>query len=360
MKLVFIQQNDANSNGAVIREWVVSDASHVTKHQIIAHVETSKAIYDVEASTDGILVHSASVGSEVPFSKPIATIFEAGESIEKAKLTNKASPRITKKAAALADQYGIDIALITSDGIISEDDVRAFVGDNKSAQTSFLTPVEYPSSVKKVLVIGAGNGLAQVADILMHYPEYRIVGCVDDSEKYSGMEPFGVKLFGKVTEAKKLFKEKIIDCAIVAISSNVSVRKEIFELVRSWGIPFINAIDPSARINRFSALGSGNVICSFVHIGTYTQLGDNNFVSAHCNIDHHNIWGSHITLGPGCHFSGRVQVSDCVKFATGIFVQNGIVIGQDTTIASGAMITASIPSHSLVKTQVTYTITQKP
>lgn len=366
MKSVFIPQNDANSSSAIIREWTIADKSIVSKNQIVAHVETSKAIYDVESPCDGTLIIKATLGAEVSFTTPIAIIIEPGESVDLtdetliSKSKNQKEIKATKKAQALAANYNINLELIEKNGIISEEDVLKLVGStNKKSSEIFLNPNQMPIGVKKVLVIGAGNALAQISDILSHQHEYSIVGCVDDTEKPISKSPFGVPLLGRISEAKSLFKERVIDCAIISISSSVKARKEIFQMVSSWEIPFINAIDPSARINRFSNLGVGNVICSFVHIGTYTSIGDNNFISAHCSIDHHNIWGSNITLGPGCHFSGRVKVEDDVKFATGIFVQNGIVIGQNSTIASGAMITGSIPMDSIVKTQVGYSVIKK-
>lgn len=370
MKPIILHQSDSNSTSATIREWKAADRSNVTKGQIVASVETSKALYDIEASADGVIVHLANVGDEVPFQKELALVAEGPEKPDQvlaqwkkagtSKPKTDDSVKATKKAQALAESLHIDLASIKKDGIINEDDVKKAAGNSgKKSAIRFLGPDEYPAGVKRVVAIGAANALAQLVDILAHDPSCRLVGCVDDSDSLVSNRPFGIPLIGKTKDLKKLYADNAFDHAIVTVSSSNAARKKLFEEARALGIPFINAIDPSARILSNSSLGVGNVICAFVHIGTLTSLGDNNFVSAHCSIDHHNIWGSHNTLGPGCCFSGRVKVGDGVKFATGVFVQNGIEIQNSCTIASGAMITTSIPANHIVKTTVTHHIIAK-
>ena len=118
----------------------------------------------------------------------------------------------------------------------------------------------------------------------------------------------------------------------------------------------IRLFTASLNFNRHSFIGEGNVICSLVHIGTCAYIGNNNFISAKGNIEHHNIWGSHITTGPNCITSSRVEVGDCVKFGTGIFIQPGIAIGKNCLISSGSIITRSIPDNHAVKIKLSYDI----
>ena len=94
---------------------------------------------------------------------------------------------------------------------------------------------------------------------------------------------------------------------------------QLYSKSKKLKIPFTNAICPSTRINRHSSIGEGNVICSLTHIGTCSSIGNNNFISSQTNIEHHNVWGSHITTGPNCNTSSRVKIDDCVKFGMGIY-----------------------------------------
>ena len=71
------------------------------------------------------------------------------------------------------------------------------------------------------------------------------------------------------------------------------------------------------------------------------------------SIDHHNVWGSHITTGPNCATSGVVTVGDEAKFGTGIFVQPNLNIGAGCVVASGSIIIRSIPDRHIVKARIT-------
>ena len=112
-----------------------------------------------------------------------------------------------------------------------------------------------------------------------------------------------------------------------------------------------------ARLNRGVMLGEGNIICAFVHVGVETRVGNNNFLSAYTSIDHHNLWGSHITTGPAVATSGCVEVEDDVKMGTGIFIQPHITVGKGAQIASGAVLTRSVPAMHAAKTRINTELT---
>jgi acetyltransferase-like isoleucine patch superfamily enzyme len=182
------------------------------------------------------------------------------------------------------------------------------------------------------------------------------VGCLDDDVETQGRALFGVPVWGKLETLAAAWREKRFDRAIVSISTNIPLRKSLAERCRALGIPLANAIDPTVRLNRGVVLGLGNVLCSQVHVGVATVLGDNNFISSHTSIEHHNTWGSHNTVGPACATSSRVLVGDEVVFGTGIFIQPGVGIGSRCRIASGAVLAQTIPADHAVKMQAQYRI----
>lgn len=363
---VVIPQLDANSESAKLVRWELEDGAMVQKGDPICTVETSKAIYEVTAEAAGILVRIVDEGGEAPFNVPIGYI--AADAEEAGKLRDSgggnataedsaAAPRATRKATGLARKHGLDLAEIASEGIITEKDVEAHLKKLGRLLPERMAPGELPAAVKRVLVIGAGYGAMQVIDILLNYSDVRVVGCVDDDRALHGREIFGVPVIGSIGEIPDLWQAKRFDHAIIAISTSIRLRKRFYGECTALGIPMINAIDPTVKINRGAVIGSGNVICSQCHIGVAARLGENNFISAHTSIDHHNIWGSHITTGPNCATSGAVTVGDEVKFGTGIFVQPNLTIGRESIIASGAIIIRSIPERHAVKTRVQMEVT---
>jgi acetyltransferase-like isoleucine patch superfamily enzyme len=89
-------------------------------------------------------------------------------------------------------------------------------------------------------------------------------------------------------------------------------------------------------------------------------VGDNNFLSAYCSIEHHWVLGSHCSFGPAVVTSSRVRIGDRVRFGTGISVEPAIEIGQDSIIASGLALTGHIPPNSLLKAHTGYSIRPRP
>ena len=80
-------------------------------------------------------------------------------------------------------------------------------------------------------------------------------------------------------------------------------------------------------------------------------MGDNNLISAHCDIEHHNHIGSHILFGPGVMTSGDVKIGDLCSLGAGVNIEPHVIIGSDTAIASGSTIIFSIPSNTIIKSE---------
>jgi len=389
IKALVVEQSDLNSESALLVEWTAADGATIEAGQIVCRVETTKAIIEVPAPARGRLFHGFPAGASVVFNRPIAYLAETAEEAEEAQrkaraIGKNAAPAVkaTKKARQLALQYGLSLEGIDAQGgLVTERQVYAALGmkpaeigvsvvpsDGRAARPYLDLPgmaaagasPDLPAGAARVLVLGAGLGAMQVIDILLNDPTQRPVGCLDDDPEAQGRALFGVPVWGQLDLLETAWREKRFDRAIVSISTNLPLRKSLAERCGALGIPLANAIDPTARLNRGVVLGLGNVLCSQVHVGVATVLGDNNFISSHTSIEHHNRWGSHNTVGPACATSSRVLVGDEVVFGTGIFIQPGVGIGSRCRIASGAVLAQTIPADHAVKMQAQYRIVPNP
>ena len=81
------------------------------------------------------------------------------------------------------------------------------------------------------------------------------------------------------------------------------------------------------------------------------MIGNNNFLSAYTNIEHHNILGDHCTFGPGIFTSSRVKIDNHIKFGTGIFIEPGVSIGSDSIVSSGSVLVKNVDEKTIVKKQ---------
>ncbi|MGO9898184.1 MAG: biotin/lipoyl-containing protein [Solirubrobacteraceae bacterium] len=366
MIAVTIPTTDVNSESAVVVRWYVEDRAQVAQEEALVEIETSKAILDVAAPQDGILLRLHEEGDQLKVDQPLGYLFETIEALERYEqersvavtVPQENAGRITAPARRRAEELGLDIDEIASgtEGLVTTKMVEAFAPrTGRGADLELPDPLEAEPGARRLVIIGAGLGATQLLDILLHDDAQQAVALVDDDRDLFGDVVDGVPVVGGFERCLALFKAKAFDAAVISISTSVPARTRLRELCRQAGIPLANAIDPSARIARNVGMGDGNVICAQCHLGVGTTLGDNNFISAYNSFDHHNELGSDISTGPGCMTSGLVTVGDRCRFGTGVFIEPYVKIGAGVQIASGAVIVGSIPADHVVKTRIVTT-----
>jgi acetyltransferase-like isoleucine patch superfamily enzyme len=370
MKPVMIPTTDVNSERAIVTAWRVPDRSPVQAGEIVAEVETSKALLDVVCSDPGFLLRGAEEGEEVSLSKPLAYLFPTPEALQEhaARLADAAmqaskteGPLATAPASRRAAELGVDLASLATSELVTVKMVEAVAGSAATAPPPDLPlPLEARRGVERVAVIGAGLGAMQVIDIFtpgttsqtLFRRQQQAVALIDDDQSRWATCVAGVPVVGGTQQLEGLFAEGHFDSAVISIGTSPSARTRFRELCGDLGIPLTNAIDRTARICTDVALGTGNVVCAYCHFGVGTRIGDNNLLSAYNSFDHHNVLGTDITTGPGCATSGLVRIGDRVRLGTGIFVEPHLEIGQGAQVASGAVIINSVPPAQAVKRRV--------
>jgi acetyltransferase-like isoleucine patch superfamily enzyme len=371
VKPIMIPTTDVNSETAIVTAWRVPDRSPVEAGEVVAEVETSKAVLDVTTCASGYILRCAEEGEEVSLLKPLAQLFPTPGALEEhaARQAEMATQAIavsepvhaTEPAIRRASQLGLDLARIAGGELITVKMVEAAAGNGASAAPQDLPlPLKARGGAERVAVVGAGLGATQVIDIFAHdstastrYTRRQLaVAVIDDDEHRWAGQVAGVPVVGGTQQLERLFAEGYFDSAVISISTSVPARTRYRELCGELGIPLTNAVDPTARIAGDVELGTGNVVCAFCHFGVGTRIGDNNFLSAYNSFDHHNVLGSDISTGPGCMTSGLVQVGDRVRLGTGIFIEPHLHIGDGAQVASGAVIVNSVPPAHAVKRRV--------
>ena len=131
-----LTREDANSESALLSEWLADDRSAVRKGEAICVVETSKASIEIEAPGDGTLVHLVSADVEVELGSSVGLIAESDAELEAAVARVAGAPsrpptddgprNVTKKAAARAAELGVDVTLIDKAGFVTVEDVESF------------------------------------------------------------------------------------------------------------------------------------------------------------------------------------------------------------------------------------------
>jgi acetyltransferase-like isoleucine patch superfamily enzyme len=363
VKPVLVPTTDVNSETGLLLTWYVGDRGEVEAGEMIAEIETSKAIIDVPAPDAGFLLHAAREGTEVRLTEPLARLFADAEALEayaeeeqrRRAAAAESGPRATEPARRRAEELGVDLASIGGDSLITVGMVEAAAAAT-TATTELPGPLPGVAALPRIALIGAGLGATQVIDILQAAESGAAVAIVDDDASRWAGEVMGVPVVGGFERLVTLFGQGAFDAAIITISTSVPARARLRDSLASNGIPLANAIDPTARIAAGVTFGTGNIVCAFCHFGVGTAVGDNNFLSAFNSYDHHNRLGSDISTGPSCTTSGLVVLGDRVRLGTGIHIEPHIELGDDVQVASGSVIVASVPAGHAVKRRTVTTV----
>jgi acetyltransferase-like isoleucine patch superfamily enzyme len=138
---IVLTREDANTEYALLAEWLVEDRAEVSAGQPVCVVETTKATVEVESPGAGTIVQLYGEEVEVELGKTIAYIAESADELASidARAEERPAPKpagdrkATRKAAELAELHGIDLASIEKRGFITEKDVEALVAAQKAS-----------------------------------------------------------------------------------------------------------------------------------------------------------------------------------------------------------------------------------
>jgi acetyltransferase-like isoleucine patch superfamily enzyme/glycine cleavage system H lipoate-binding protein len=147
---IVLTREDANTEYALVAEWLVPDRSLVAAGQPVCVVETTKATVEVESPGAGTIVQLYGEEVEVELGKTIAYVAESADELAAidAKAEAKPAPkpaegdrRATRKAVELAELHGIDLSEIDKRGFITEKDVEELLAARKAAATPATGPI---------------------------------------------------------------------------------------------------------------------------------------------------------------------------------------------------------------------------
>lgn len=329
-----------------------ADYSQVTQGDIVLVVETSKATFEVESEHDGFCgAFTVSVGDRVAAGQLICELFD-GPPPRRAPASTISedahdAPRLTKKAASLAAELGVDLASLPTGRFLTERDVRALAAANEPAELD-RGIAERIAPARSLVIFGAG-GLGKSIIDLVRLDERLDALCVVDDDPEVGAAVLNVQVAG-TRAVLPLLRERGADLAANAVGAigKISTRVAIFELLNEHGFtmpPLVDAsayVAPSARLAEGAQVFANAAVCADADVAADAIVNTGAVVSHDCAI------GGHTHIAPGAMLAGHVAVGARTLVGMGVTTAVGVTIGADVIVGNGVVVSADVPDGTIV------------
>ena len=383
-----LTREDANSESALLAEWLVEDRAAVRKGNPLCIVETSKASVELESPGDGTLVQLVPAGVDVELGSRIALVAQSPEELAAAETTKaaEASPpaaagesavrNATRKAVELAERLGVDLARIDKVGFITAEDVEAVVAAAEAPPSSQPDPVLAGLSTTNVTlpaVFGSGenDGVLDEGFLASLRAEPEAFAKLSSDEKCEAYRRHGAQIGEGITfgAGAAVVAPRIVLEDGVALADGASIHcEEVFaagELARlgpSFRLAcrraFIGAgtwtgarivigggghRDPWATfvIGELGFIGDE----AFINICRPVLIGAEAFVTMRSVLLTHNV-GHSLLDGFENRFAGIV-LEDRAQIGVGAVVYPGCRVGREAIVASNSYVVSDVAARTL-------------
>jgi sugar O-acyltransferase (sialic acid O-acetyltransferase NeuD family) len=186
---------------------------------------------------------------------------------------------------------------------------------------------------ERLLILGAGgHGKACAEVAMMNY--HREIAFLDD-EVRAGTEILGFPVLGKISVLEELRKEG--DAAFVAIGNNQR-RREIFDWLKTRGVPVATLCEPSAVVSYFAQIGEGVLLMPRVVVNAGARVGEGAILNTAAVVEHDCDIGAFAHLSPGVCLGGGARIGEGAHLGLGAIVLPNVTVGAGAVAGAGCVI----------------------
>lgn len=198
--------------------------------------------------------------------------------------------------------------------------------------------------MQPIVILGIGGFGREVheliEDINERTPIYDILGFVDANTDLHGSKVHDIPVLGNIDWLSDRPKT-----GVALGIGNSAVKARLVPKLRNLGAVFPTLIHPRASIGRRVELGEGTIICAGTIATTDLSLGSFNTININVTIGHDVRMQDYVTVAPGVHISGQVDIGEGTDMGTGSTVIQGIDIGEWSIVGAGASVVKPLASN---------------
>ena len=380
---IVLTREDANSESAFLAEWLVEDGATVRKGHGVCVVETSKASIEIEAPGDGTIVQLVKAETDVELGSTIALVAANADEVAAAEARRSGAgsaqadgpANVTRRAAELAAEHGIDLSAIEKSGFVTAADVEALIRAGESGALQ-LDPLLAGISTENVTLpvrfgLDDGEGALDEAFLAALRADPESFGVRSSDEKVAAYRAAG----GRIGDGVQLGRGTVVIAPRVVLEDGVRIedggRVECAEVFAMGALSrFGHSLQLSCRRAWIGSglwagarivVGGGGYRDSwatfavgddafigdevFINVARPVLLGAETFTTMRSMLVTHNI-GHSVLEGFENRFAGIV-VEDRGQVGLGAVVYAGCRIGREGIVASNSYVVSDVPAGML-------------
>ena len=369
---VLIPFLNPNEVDGVLVSLPVQNGQKVSKGDVLATFETTKAVADILADGEGYVagldrvqgqaVHSGEVLCYLA-QAPGQEIIKQTSDIDRGLPLAESQPasaipagiRLTQPALALIRHHHLDFSQLPTGTLITETMVHELLKRSGSpAQAEQPEPgtvqgLDSHYDTASMIIYGGGGHGKSVIELVRQLGTFHLVGVVDDGIKI-GTDILGLPVLGGKNILKELYIRGVHQ-AVNAVGGigNLLPRLRVFEELSQAGFSCPTVIHPTAFIEASVFLAEGIQVFPHAYLGSSTRVGFGSIINTGAIVSHDCVIGETVNLSPGAILAGGVQVGDKTLIGMGVTVNLEVKIGNGVRIGNGATIKADIPDGAIIR-----------
>lgn len=200
----------ADMESAVLMEWLVKEGDHVTKGQVIAEVETSKGVIEIEVFEEGIVDKLfVKEETECTVGTPLAHIRTADEKAPQQTTEEPQRVKASPAARRKAKEMGVDIASLAATGEVNLANIEKLAGQTPKLATT--------DGIRQAIAKAMSRSNADI-------PHYYLSTSINMTPALTWLETFN---------ADRTIAQRILPAALL-IRAIVKALKEVPQLNGFW------------------------------------------------------------------------------------------------------------------------------
>ncbi|WP_147802811.1 acetyltransferase [Alkalicoccus halolimnae] len=194
---------------------------------------------------------------------------------------------------------------------------------------------------KPVVLLGLGGHAKVLIDVL-ELGNYEIKGYAAPSEQKS---PYTIPYLGKDEVLGHYDKTEFMLINTLGSTSNLELRKQLFNNFKSQGYLFATLIHPKAYVSNRAIIGEGVQLMAGAIVQPFAVIGDNSIINSNAVVEHDSLISSNCHIAPGVTISGGVKVGECTHIGTGASVIQDIQIEDNVVVGAGAVVIKNVSKN---------------